>query len=133
MSLQQQIRHRFLTFLKNRFNPLTRRLIAQSSRGPFAIVHHIGRRSGKTYETPIVVEPVDDGFVVELTYGPDVDWYKNVQAAGSCTLHWHGKDYVINKIEPLDAAIGRAAFPLLAQLLLRILRRKHFFKMVAQL
>src|SRR5579859_4030060 len=100
MTVLQQIRHRFLTFLKERFNPLTRRLIAKSRRGPFAIVRHTGRRSGRTYETPIIVEPVKDGFVFELTYGPDVDWYKNVQAAGGCTVRWHGKDYVINKIEP---------------------------------
>jgi hypothetical protein len=37
------------------------------------------------YETPIFVEPFDRGFVIELTYGPQVDWYKNVLAAGGCT------------------------------------------------
>ena len=132
MPLKQQIRHRYLIFLKNWFNPLTRKLIARSSRGPFAIVRHIGRRSGKIYETPILVETYADGFVFELTYGPDVDWFKNVQAAGGCTLHWHGKDFTIIKIEPLDVNIGLAAFPLPARLLLRALGRKHFFKMVAQ-
>ena len=131
MKRKQTIRTRFLNFLKRYFNPLTRR-IAHSACGPFAIVRHIGRRSGKTYETPIVVVPANGGFVFELTYGPEVDWYKNVQAAGGCTLILHGRDYVINKIEPLDTEIGRAAFPLPAQLLLRALKRKHFFKMMAQ-
>jgi hypothetical protein len=39
---------------------------------------------------------------------------------------WHGKEYVIDKIEPLDTETGRAAFPPLQQLILRLLGRKHF-------
>lgn len=131
MTLQQQIRARFLSFLKHYFNPLTRR-IAHSSFGPFAIIQHVGRRSGKQYETPIIVGAIDGGFVIELTYGPDVDWYKNVQAAGSCTVLWHSKNYRIDKIEPLDAETGRAAFPLMAQLILRAIQKKDFLKMSIQ-
>ena len=44
------------------------------SRTPFAVIRHVGRRSGKPYETPIIVMPVSGGFVVALTYGPEVDW-----------------------------------------------------------
>jgi hypothetical protein len=75
------------------------------------------------------VSPVEDGFVIELTYGVDVDWHKNVLAAGGCTLVWHGKEYRIDEIEPLDVETGRAAFPLSQQLILRLLRRKHFEKL----
>jgi deazaflavin-dependent oxidoreductase (nitroreductase family) len=131
MQLKQQFRHRFLTFLKKYFNPLTRR-IARGSRGPFAIVRHVGRHSGKRYETPIIVQPADDGFVMELTYGSNVDWYKNVLAAGGCDILWHGKDYVIDRIEPMDTETGRAAFPLPERLILRIARRTQFFKMKTQ-
>ena len=128
MKLKQQVRADFLNFLKHYFNPLTRRM-ARSSFGPFALVRHVGRRSGKHYETPIIVQPVADGFVFELTYGPEVDWYKNVQAAGGCTLVWHGKNYVIDKLEPLDTETGLPTFPLLERLLLRAIRRQHFLKM----
>lgn len=131
MSLSKSIRFHFLTFLKNRFNPLTRR-IAHSSHGPFSIVQHVGRRSGKIYETPIIVAPTEDGFVFELTYGPEVDWYKNVLAAGGCTLVWHAKEYQINKIEALDAATGRAAFPQPFRTILRLSGKQHFLKMVTQ-
>lgn len=131
MKLKQQIRVHFLNFLKHYFNPLTRR-IARSSFGPFALVQHVGRRSGKQYETPIIVQPVADGFVFELTYGPEVDWYKNVLAAGSFTLRWHGKDYAIDKLEPLDTAVGMSAFPLPARLLLRAIKRQHFLKMIVE-
>ena len=46
MNLQRQLRNGWLTVLKYTLNPLTRRL-ARSSFGPFSIVRHIGRRSGK--------------------------------------------------------------------------------------
>ena len=131
MRLKQQLRNGLLIFLKYTLNPLTRRL-ARSSFGPFTIVRHVGRRSGKLYETPIIVSPVKDGFVIELTYGYDVDWHKNVLAAGGCTLIWHGKEYVIDKIEPLDAETGRATFPPPQRQILRILGRKHFEKMKFQ-
>jgi deazaflavin-dependent oxidoreductase (nitroreductase family) len=131
MKLQRQLRNGWLVVLKYTLNPLTRRL-ARSSFGPFSIVRHVGRRSGKRYETPIIVSRVRDGFVIELTYGPDVDWHKNVLAAGSCSLVWHGQEYVIDKIEPLDAETGRAAFPPSQRLILRLLGRTHFEKMKIQ-
>ena len=128
MNYKQQLRKGLLIVLKYRLNPLTSR-IARPSFGPFSIVRHVGRRSGKLYETPIIVSPVEDGFVIELTYGRDVDWHRNALAAGGCTLVWHGKEYVIDKIEPLDTETGRAAYPLPQRMILRLLGRKHFEKM----
>ena len=131
MNPKQQLRNTFLTVLKYTLNPLTRR-VAHSSFGPFAIVRHVGRRSGKSYETPIIARPVEDGFVIELSYGYDVDWHKNVLAAGGCTMIWHRKEYVIDKIEPLDTKTGMAAYPPPLRLILRVLGRKDFEKMKFQ-
>jgi len=131
MNPKQQLRNTFLAVLKYTLNPLTRR-VAHSSFGPFAIVRHVGRRSGKSYETPIIARPVEDGFVIELSYGYDVDWHKNVLAAGGCTMIWHRKEYVIDKIEPLDTKTGMAAYPPPLRLILRVLGRKDFEKMKFQ-
>ena len=131
MNLKQQLRNTFLAVLKYTLNPLTRR-VAHSSFGPFAIVRHVGRHSGKIYETPIIARPVEDGFVIELSYGYDVDWHKNVLAAGGCTMIWHRKEYVIDKIEPLDTKTGMAAYPPPLRLILRVLGRKDFEKMKFQ-
>jgi len=97
-------------FNKHILNRVMRRL-AHLRSGPFANVHHVGRKSGRAYETPILVVPMDDGFMIALTYGPQVDWYRNVVAAGGCTLLWHDQPYVIDAVEPVDAAVGRSAFP----------------------
>jgi deazaflavin-dependent oxidoreductase (nitroreductase family) len=128
MSLLQQLRQGWLILLKHTLNPFTRRL-ARSAFGPFSLVRHVGRRSRKPYETPIIVAPVEDGFVIELTYGPNVDWHKNVVAARGCRVVWHGQEYVIDEIEPLDTETGLAAFPPPQRLILRLLGRKHFEKL----
>ena len=119
--------NRIRTFNKHITNPLLHRF-ARCSRGPFALVRHIGRRSGKTYETPIMVEPVGDDFVIALTYGPEVDWYRNLLAAGHATLLWHGKRYNIEKPEPIDVTTALSAFPTTFKPLLRLLGVQHFFK-----
>ena len=118
-------RQRFFWVLKHTLNRLTSRA-ARSRRGPFSLVRHVGRRSGRTYETPIILARVPEGFVAELTYGPDVDWYKNATAAGHCTVVHHGHEYEVNGILPYPAELGRAAFPPPARLVLRALGRTDF-------
>jgi deazaflavin-dependent oxidoreductase (nitroreductase family) len=53
----------------------------------FGVVVHQGRRSGRSYQTPVNVFRTEDGYLFALTYGPDTDWVKNVLAAGGCELH----------------------------------------------
>ncbi len=121
----------WLFLIKHTLNRVTRRL-ALAGVGHFWIIRHVGRRTGKVYETPIIAAPVKEGFVIELTYGPDVEWHKNVLAAGGrCTLIRRHKEYPIGGIQPLSTEAGRAAFPPAQQLMLRFLRRKHFELMIA--
>src|SRR5688572_12170227 len=98
MTLRKQVLDKVRTFNKHILNRFFM-LFAGSSSTPFAIVHHVGRRSGKPYETPIIVQPVDDGFVIALTYGPQVDWYRNILAVGTCKIRWHDQDYLIDSFE----------------------------------
>jgi len=79
--------------------------------GPFAIIRHVGRRSGKPYETVIMVWPTGDGFVIALTYGPKVDWYRNMLAAGGGTVFWHRRAFAVGKPEPIDAKTALPVFP----------------------
>ena len=43
-----------------------------------SVVRHIGRRSGRSYETPVVAVEHDDNFLIALPYGTRTDWAKNV-------------------------------------------------------
>jgi deazaflavin-dependent oxidoreductase (nitroreductase family) len=108
------------SFNKHILNKFTR-LFAHLPRGPFAVIRHTGRRTGKVYETPIMVEPTRDSFVVALTYGSDVDWYRNVLSTGHAELLWHGKEYSLEKPEPLAA---QTALPLFSPFQRRILRSR---------
>lgn len=118
-------------FNKRFLNPLTAR-IAHSAHGPFCIIYHIGRRSGRPYETPIIAFPTAVGFVIVLTYGPGVDWYRNVCASGWCRIQWHGQVYEIKKIEPLEPKTALTYLPLFFRVILRLVGFQNFVKMVGQ-
>ena len=92
---------RIRTFVKRFVNPILRNATGLSF-GPFAMIRHVGRKSGKTYEIPIMVFRVPDGFIISLTYGPNVDWLRNLQAAAQGTLNWHKQDYVFQTPVFLD-------------------------------
>ena len=57
----------------------------------FAIVSHVGRKSGSAYRTPVNAFRTVDGYIIALTYGAESDWVKNVLAAGSCELLTRGR------------------------------------------
>jgi deazaflavin-dependent oxidoreductase (nitroreductase family) len=96
---------------------------------PIAVIRHVGRRSGTQYSTPIVAQPTECGFMFALTYGPDVDWYRNVLAAGKATLRWHGKDYPLEDPKTADVQAALLAFPWPLGLVLRGLGICDFFSM----
>jgi len=121
------ISNRIRTFNKYITNPLLRRF-ANASRGPFAVIRHVGRRSGKSYETTIMVWPMGDGFVIALTYGPKVDWYRNLLAAGHGTLLWHRREYAVGKPEPIDGQTALPAFSSSARMMLRLSGVQQFVR-----
>ena len=118
-------------FNKHITNRITRHF-ARLSRGPFAMIRHVGRRSGKPYETPIMVEPTADGFVIALTYGEAVDWYRNVLTAGGATLLWHRREYALGKPESIDVNTALPLFSPFQRLILRKRCTQHFVKMKDQ-
>ena len=53
---------------------------------PLAVVHHVGRKSGRSYRTPVVAFRSAAGFVIPMTYGRDVDWARNIASAHGCEI-----------------------------------------------
>ena len=58
----------------------------------FAIVTHVGRRSGTRRTTPVNLFRDGETYVIALTYGRGSQWVKNVLAAGGCDIHTRGRD-----------------------------------------
>ena len=62
-----------------------------------SVVRHVGRRSGRSYETPVVAVAHDDGFLIALPYGDRTDWLKNVLASRTATVVTHGQAYEVDQ------------------------------------
>jgi deazaflavin-dependent oxidoreductase (nitroreductase family) len=77
-------------------NPVTRRFAGWLP--GFAILAHVGRTSGRLYRTPINVFRRGNYYLFALTYGSNVDWVKNIQAAGGCEMRTRGRD--VKLVEP---------------------------------
>lgn len=58
-------RHFVRTFNKHILNPMMP-AVAGRRHWYAAALHHTGRRSGRHYTTPVVAQPVPDGFVIPL-------------------------------------------------------------------
>ncbi|MFI6865461.1 nitroreductase family deazaflavin-dependent oxidoreductase [Nocardia sp. NPDC050406] len=70
----------------------------------FGIVVHTGRNSGRTYRAPVAVFERDGGYRIALTYGRDVDWLKNIRAAGKFDFETRGRTVTLTEI-----VVGRDA------------------------
>ena len=58
----------------------------------FGVLEHVGRRSGTVRRTPLTIfKRGPDWFVIAHTYGAEVEWLKNVIAAGECRVKTRGR------------------------------------------
>lgn len=120
-----RLKRAWLWTIQRTLNPLTLRM-ARRGAGPFSLVRHVGRKSGRSFETPLILARIPGGFVAELTYGPEVNWYRNLVASGRGTVVWHGREFAIGGIESISTDAGLQAFGPPASWLLRMLRRHEF-------
>lgn len=107
-------------------NPVTR-LFAGRVPG-FAILRYVGRKSGKTYRTPMNVFRRGNDYVFALTYGPDVQWVKNVLAAGGCEIEVRGKTVRLTDPRVIEDR-SRRLMPLPVRLFLGLIGVKDFVLM----
>jgi deazaflavin-dependent oxidoreductase (nitroreductase family) len=76
-----------------------------------SVVRHVGRTSGREYETPVSALPTDDGFVIALPYGPNTDWLRNVLAAGSATVVDQGTTWSVDEPEVVPTSEAEPHLP----------------------
>lgn len=75
------------------FGPVSRLIAGRRWFRFWAVLHHVGRKSGRTYAIPVVARRTANGFVIPLPFGEGTQWVRNLQAAGGGTLRWDGRDY----------------------------------------
>ena len=101
--------------------PLTRRL------PPFAVLHHRGRRTGRSYDTPVQAYRTPDGWVVGLAYDRNSPFALNPLAAGGGEMTRAGRRYRITQ----PRRFGREVLfllPALASLQMRVVGIEDFLQ-----
>jgi deazaflavin-dependent oxidoreductase (nitroreductase family) len=74
-------------------SPMTRPIAGRRLFPLYGVLHHVGRRTGREYSTPVVVRATDDAVYVPLPFGERTDWYRNARAAGGARVTWKGADH----------------------------------------
>jgi deazaflavin-dependent oxidoreductase (nitroreductase family) len=114
---------RFNSRATNRFT----RLFAGRLPG-FGIVSHVGRRSGRTYRTPVNVFRDGERYVIALTYGAESEWVKNAMAAGGCALRTRGR--TVQLTDPrIVTDSGTSLMPAAIRPILSLIRVTEFMVM----
>jgi deazaflavin-dependent oxidoreductase (nitroreductase family) len=131
MSFKQTVFDRIRVFNKHFTNKVFMR-IAGSNIGIFVILRHVGRKSGKLYKIPIIAMPINNGFVIALTYGKKVDWYENVIAKRGCSIQWKNKEYILIDPKLIDKEIALNAFPKLFRIGLKFMKIQYFLRLEIQ-
>ena len=94
-----------------RFGPLARPLAGSRWFPLWATLGHVGRRSGRAYETPVVARPTPDGFLIPLPFGPSTQWAQNLLATGRGELRQAGRSFAIDRPEIIEREAADAFLP----------------------
>ena len=122
--------HTIARFNRRGINRLTKRFAGRVP--PFAMLHHIGRTSGKAYATPIMVFRRGDGFVICLTYGERTDWLRNLNAGGGGALDYGGERWCLGTGRLTHGSAFGQPLPRPVQRALSAMRVKDFLHIEAR-
>src|SRR6185295_10215774 len=95
----------------------------------FAIIEHKGRRSGRSYRTPVNAFRRGERLSIALTYGAEGDWVKNVLATGGCSATVQRRELTLREpVIVLDE--GRRAAPGPVRVVLRAMGVAEFLELM---
>jgi deazaflavin-dependent oxidoreductase (nitroreductase family) len=95
----------------------------------FAEVEHVGRRSGRTYRTPVNAFRDGGRVTIGLAYGPGVDWVRNIRAAGGCRLRLGQEVLTLGPPVDLAPSVAKQRLPRFARPLVDLFGVEDFVEM----
>lgn len=113
---------------KKYINPVLRPLAAWMP--PLAVLRHVGRRSGKQFETPVQAYRTSKGFVVGLAYDENASWALNMLAADGGEMRRMGRRYTLTTPVRRDADV-LAELPAPVRAMMRRLDITNFMEFTA--
>lgn len=122
-----------IRYLNKRFTNRIMMKIAGKKHSPIVLIEHSGRKSRKVYKIPLMAAPCANGFMFALTYGKEVDWYKNVIASNRAILTYQGYRFQLSEPVTVSADKGQKAFASPKNTILRLIGIQDFFYMKASL
>ena len=99
----------------------------------FGVLVHTGRRTHRQYRTPLNVFVADaEHFVIALTYGPDVEWLKNLKASGGGQMETRRQTWAVTEPRVFHDE-RRAAMPHPVRLVLGLTKVYDFVELKRRL
>ena len=125
MAVATKPRRGFIRELLRRFsqscaNRIVLLLGAGRAHNPYSILRHVGRRTGREHRNPVLAQRAGRWFIVPLAYGEDVNWCRNVIAAGRCVIVWRGVEYEASGPRLLNLEIVAQRLPRFQRTLLGV-------------
>jgi len=110
------------------FNPLAMPLAASGIIPVWGVMRHTGRKSGRSFATPIALGALAGRFFVPLPWGDRTDWCRNVVAARGGAIRYRGHDYAVREPVVVTATDASPAFPAPIRPVLRMIGIKKFLR-----
>ena len=85
----------------------------------YGLLIHTGRKSGRTYRTPLHVFKAPGGVASVIAYGHESDWLRNLYAAGGAALIKNRQHLVLTNPRVVTGAEALALLPLYGRLISR--------------
>jgi deazaflavin-dependent oxidoreductase (nitroreductase family) len=120
---------RAIRFVAAFVNPLVLLIAGRRWMPVVGILRHRGRRSGRSYATPIGMRPLGDSFVIPRTFSDNAAWYLNIKAAGGATVKYLGRTYELVDPEVVDYVTAKPAFPRYELLQFRLIGINEYLRL----
>jgi deazaflavin-dependent oxidoreductase (nitroreductase family) len=120
---------RLVRVLASLFNPAVKLVAGRRWMPAVGVLQHRGRRTGRTYATPVGMRRLAGGYVLPLTFGDHSAWYRNVLSAGGAVVIYRGETHRVVEPRVVGWSIAAPAFPRYERLQFRLVGIRQFLSL----